>query len=278
MGLFTICVLTFGDHLDQVRRTLASIADAIPSSAGLVGEIRICLNDCTPGVREWVERWSKQMAVRQRVASTHFVTSHNQFKYPLMRKMFREPEPIGTPFVMWFDDDSYLDPVDVKWWDAVHAAAAAHDIIGQFWLMPIQGKQWNWIKSQSWYNPRVGLPKQIRHRGKMTSAFEFCQGAWWVAKTNILLKYDWPLAEIRHNGGDSMLGELCRHQGLRMGRFHGKVHINADAQGRHSKSRRRGHSENRVGWDYAGRPLEREAHHQFDLATVRFPVPEIEVL
>jgi hypothetical protein len=141
--------------------------------------------------------------------------------------------------------------------------------------MPIQGKQWEWIKSQPWYNPSVGMPKKIRHRGKDTYAFEFCQGAWWVAKTHILLKHDWPLAEIRHNGGDSMLGELCRHQGLRMGRFYGSVHINADKQGRHSKAKRRGHSENRVGWNYAGQPLDATTHHQFEVAIVKFPVPEI---
>lgn len=273
MKSVTICVLTFGDQLDLVRRCLDSIMGSMPP-ARVVEEIRICLTDCTDRVRGSVRAWSEQLASKHRIPSTHYVTDSNQVKYPLMRRMLRQPGLIRSPYTMWFDDDSYLDSADQNWWSAMLEVASRNDMIGQKWLMPVQGNQWAWIQSQPWYNPKVGLPKQIRHKGKLVSAFNFCQGAWWVARTEILLKHDWPLAEIRHNGGDSMLGELCRHQKLRMGVFYGGTHINADGRGRHSKSRRRGHSENRVGWDYQGRPLETKSHHQFSLQITKIPAQD----
>ena len=70
-----------------------------------------------------------------------------------------------------------------------------------------------------------------------------------------------------------MLGELFRHQGLRLGRFHGGVRINADAQGRHSKAKRRGVSENRVGWNFTGQPLD-TSHQVFDYETELVGGPE----
>jgi len=187
----------------------------------------------------------------------------NVYKYPIMRRMFYDHEPLAEA-TMWFDDDSYFEiPQPTNWWEHLWAHLEKGDMLGQIWLMPIQGNQWEWIQSQPWHRPGLGLPTK-KHKGK--PCFEFCQGGWWVIRSEVLRRYDWPLAEIRHNGGDSMLGELFRHQGLRMGRFYGGVRINADAQGRHSKASRRGMSEKRVGWNYSGQPLD-TSHQQFEYET-----------
>lgn len=278
MKPITICALTFGDHLDLIQRCLRSVSRALPNEVPIVGEIRIALNACSRCVDDWVSTWAREeyalrgdTALRIRI----YRTRENQFKYPIMRRMLRQPARVATPYIMWFDDDSYFEtPLPGDFWGRLLSEAANSDMLGQRWLMPLQGNQWEWIKTQPWYNPAVGLPPK-RVRG--VPAFDFCQGAWWVARAEMLWKYGWPLAEIRHNGGDSLLGELMRHQGLRMSRFisgdgskHDGVRINADGQGRHSRARRRGHSEKRVGWDYAGRPLD-ISHQRFEMSVETLP-------
>lgn len=260
---FTICALTFGDSLDEIQRCLRSIRAALPEGSGtqIVAEIRIGLNAVTPRVLNWVRQWSHEIATSG-VPVYHYRTDENHYKYPIMRRMLREPHHVPTTYMMWFDDDSYFeDHVGEVWWARLLTALTNADVLGQIWLMPVQGQQLEWIKTQRWRNPNVPDTPPKKAKGK--PAFEFCQGAWWVGRTAALLRHDWPLPEIRHNGGDSMLGELCRHQGLRMVRFvSGKqtakdgVRINADRTGRHSKNPRRGHSEKRVGWNYVGKPLD----------------------
>ena len=266
----TICILTFGDHLERLQRALRSIERAIPENMPVVKEIRIVLNACTERVRDWVGAWARELVSMQPgIEVTQYQTAENQFKYPIMRKLFRQPE-VTTPYVMWFDDDSYFeDPLPAVWWDNMLSKMADADMLGQIWLMPVQGNQLEWVKTQPWFNPEIPVVPPKRVDGK--PVFEFCVGAWWVARAAMLREYDWPVAEIRHNGGDSMLGELLRHQGLRMVRFisgsddkHDGVRINADTGGRHSMSKRRGHDENRVGWNYVGEPLD-TSHQNFEL-------------
>ena len=49
-----------------------------------------------------------------------------------------------------------------------------------------------------------------------------------------------PNPEFGHGSGDTQLGELRRHQGLRLGEFTEGVRVNADAHGVHSAAPRRG--------------------------------------
>jgi len=252
----TVCSLFYGDHPVLAQRCLRSIEGGLrEDGAKHVEELRFGLNAVSPRTEDFVRRWSADIHARYGIMVQMYQTRTNVFKYPLMRRMFHDYE-INTDYVMWFDDDSYLEsPMQNGWWDAMFDAIRDKDMIGQFWLMPLEGAQWEWVKSQPWYNEKVGEP---RKRPGMTKKYlEFCQGAWWVIRNKVLVKYDWPLKDIRHNGGDSMLGELFRHQQLRMGRFHGGVRINADEQGRHSKAKPRHPHERKVGWNYTGSPLDK---------------------
>lgn len=249
MKPITICALFFNSYTDLARRCLDSICKGLADNGGqFVQELRFGLNVPSLKLAGMVMDWAQRIRDQFGIRCVLFDAPKNKYKYPMMRRMFFQ-RPLETEYVMWFDDDSFLvDPLPKRWWATVFAEARSHDMIGQHWLMPVQGNQLEWIKTQPWFNPNVQLRPPKSGKGK--PAFEFCQGAWWVIRTSVLQKYDWPIKEIRHNGGDSMLGELFRHQGLRMGRFYGGVRINADEKGRHSKSKRRGHSENRVGWDF----------------------------
>ncbi len=261
MKPLTICVLLYGDYPDLAERCLGSIERSLSEGSRYVAAFRVGLNECSPPTHVYVrDLVSRLESDYPDIRVDLYATDKNVCKYPMMRTMFREPDLIATQYIMWFDDDSYFnsEKVDHNWWPAMFDAIRDKAMIGQHWLMPIQGNQWEWIRSQSWFNNKVGLPPK---KAKGRPAFEFCQGAWWVAETKTLLYNDWPLPEIKHNGGDSMLGELLRHRRKAMGKFFGGVHINADATGRKSSSKRRGYTEDRVGWDYQGTPL--DTGHQY---------------
>ena len=53
-------------------------------------------------------------------------------------------------------------------------------------------------------------------------------------------KHDWPIPQLHHRGGDTLLGALIHQQGCAVARFNKDVWINADEAGRPSKARRRG--------------------------------------
>ena len=255
----SICALFYGDHSDLATRCLGSIERSLSGGARYVQDFRLACNVVSPETLAIVRAFADSTLAKYGIPSRLFFFD-DVHKYPAMRRLFDAHEPLADA-TMWFDDDSYFEGVrDAAWWLSMWENLEQADMLGQFWLMPIQGNQWQWVKSQSWFNEQVGLPPK-KVRGKL--AFEFCQGAWWVIRSEILKRYDWPLAEIRHNGGDSMLGELFRHQGLRMARFYGGVRINADEKGRHSKAKRRGYNERRVGADYTGKPLDTSHQHIF---------------
>jgi hypothetical protein len=44
--------------------------------------------------------------------------------------------------------------------------------------------------------------------------YRFATGGWWVANMDFLRRWDYPFKALHHNGGDSILGEVLRQQGL----------------------------------------------------------------
>jgi hypothetical protein len=244
---------------------LDSIASALKNGSQYIQDFRLAGSKVSSATRKEIESHA-EFFDREYGLPTRLLWTEHTFKYPIMRQLFYSFKPSLASATMWFDDDSYFEiPQHPQWWENMWSHLEGNHMIGQFWLMNFQGNQWRWIQDQPWYNPAVGLPhKQVRGQ----PAMEFCQGAWWVIWSHVLAKYDWPVREIRHNGGDSMLGELFRHQGLRKKRFYGGVRINADWQGRHSKMKRRGRNEGsrRVGSDYDGQPLDTR-HQLFDFET-----------
>ena len=149
---------------------------------------------------DYVLGWAAEAAVRYDLPILVYRPERNAFKYPLMRRMFHvavEGHPLGE-HVMWFDDDAYLEPGFR--WRRMLEYAADKDMIGQLQYWFIQGRQFEWVKRQSWYNPEVGEPLVVRGR----PSFLFAQGSWWVIRSEVLRKYDWPVPQLRHNGGDGV--------------------------------------------------------------------------
>ena len=265
---FSIHALFYGDYLDLAQRCLTAFEPTLHEGAAYITDFRLGLNSVAPPTQRFVVHWAQQVWQSWQIPVHIYVTDKNVFKYPLMRRMFRDPEAPLAQFVMWFDDDSFLTG-QPGWWSRVLAAIEGQDMIGQAWFLPIEGNQWNWIQQQPWYNPDAGPPPMQRGR----RCFSFCQGAWWVLRSRVVHDYDWPIPSLRHNGGDSLLGELFRHQGLRKGRFDYGVRINADDAGQPSRAARRGHSESVIGKDDRPGATEDLSHHDFELEKILIGSP-----
>ena len=225
---FTICVLLYGDFPQLAERCLRSITETV-SERDL--NLRVGLNAVSPAVRDWVHAWVPENSITE--------SAENIFKYPMMRKMLYD-NPVTTDYIMWFDDDSYLTGFKIcdgadKWLQLVEHAMVNADMIGSPYYIPWQGKQKEFVRQQPWYAGKD--PDSGKH-------IKFITGGWWTIRTELLYKYDYPWLDLEHCGGDTMLGELCHQQGLRIHNFNTGIRVNADAAGAQGKSARRGNGFN----------------------------------
>lgn len=236
---FHICMLMYGDHADLARRCLTSLRHAV--WWGNVLDVRIGFNDACPLTR----------GIASEVAGSFhesmfwgFDAGKNVGKYPMMRRMLYDV-PLGGDYVIWFDDDSYwtVQPAGsylggvVKWWDKLSNLLKDCSMLGS--VYHLNRKCFDHRFKECWY----GIRAQPWFTGKKPCAyndFEFVTGGWWAISTKILKKHDWPPYEVFHTGGDTLLGEMCRQQGYRIGHFNEGVAINAGPLGQESGARRRG--------------------------------------
>jgi len=233
--VFSVSVLCYGDHLALAERCLGSIVRAADADDWRhVAELRIGLNAVSGETQRWVEAVATQAATSGCPRVLLYCSSENSGKYPLMRRMFFDPDhplpPSGRS--MWFDDDSYLrDPSDKDWWRRVAALMDTADVLGSIYRIRSRGQQWRGVLAQPWY---TGEPVQSKH------VFVFPTGGWWVIKNEILKKWDYPFPELYHRGGDQVLGELCRQQHYCLLQFNEGVAINANEVGKESAAKERG--------------------------------------
>lgn len=234
---FTICVLLYGNYPTLAERCLRSITETVAAEDL---ELRVGLNQVVPLVADWVKSWLPPECIWE--------SKENRHKYPMMREMIHGVRPIETPYTMWFDDDSYLDGFQltaghdqVHWLHTVEQCMEDADMIGSIYSMHWSGNQRDFVKAQPWYAGKdpADQPK-----------IRFATGGWWTMRTPLLYRYDYPWPTLDHRGGDIMLGEMCRQQSLRLRHFNTGLHINADKDGKESKSQRRGFDQTPIGVDF----------------------------
>lgn len=240
MTKFTVCVLLYGDYPHLAERCLRPLMPLVDADRI---HLRVGMNQASRQTRHLVFDMLAQHGPLGGVLNS----PDNILKYPMMRRLFGlEPEPVGmskiesTHHVMWFDDDSYIkDPDPVRWLDRVEEKMQGADMIGSLYRIGLTHSQRKWIADQPWF---TGKP--------IPNVATFATGGWWVLPAPIVYQYNWPVPELKHRGGDVMLGQLCLQNGLRLVKFNEGVAINADAEGRESKSPRRGHDEDPIGVRY----------------------------
>ena len=231
---FTVCVLLYGDHVELAKRVLGSLI----SFSGAC-EFRLGFNNVSKETASFVDLWQREHAI----SATIFEGKDPYYKYPLMREMFHGgAQPINTPYIMWFDDDSYIRVEAPKTWFSelkeYFTGDTQADMLGKVYKgvssphgRGLQDTQPLWVESQAWY---TGKPVPRGHQPR------FCTGGWWAVRTEIIKKWNWPPPGEYHNCGDFLFGELMTQQDYKIKNFDKHVAINADAFGTESKAPRRG--------------------------------------
>ena len=109
------------------------------------------------------------------------------YKYPMMRRMGAEYRGDAT-HMMWFDDDSCLQPgVDAgKWLQAVtQRAAATQGTLGSLYTQRLMPAQRELVLRQPWAGSRP-LPDDVL----------FNTGGWKVVPLELMRRFDYPPAEM----------------------------------------------------------------------------------
>lgn len=217
--MISVNVLCYGDYPQLAERCLGSIARSLPPADLPVADVRVGLNAASPATLAAVKGHLAPLLGRLPVYT--YTPERNVGKYPLMRQMFRDGGLPLAKYVMWFDDDSFLTARSPLWWRDVLARFEKHkaDVLGSVYRWgpghtPGQAKK---IAEQPWCRKPV-----IRY----THWPRFATGGWWAARTEILQKWDYPFPELHHNGGDTLLGELCFQQDYNLEHFNKGVAIN----------------------------------------------------
>lgn len=196
--MFTVCAVFYGDHEPLARKLLESL-----EGNRHVRDIRLGLNATSEASREYIHSWAARNLHRQPIYIYQPRKNANVGKYPLMRQMFRHGNVADR--IMWFDDDSYIDPsAGPEWWDRADSVSQKATQVGAIHTIFQRSRQHEAVVQQPWYAKK---PINSKHR------FKFITGGWWIAKSDFLLKWDYPWEDLYHNGGDSMLGELMRQRG-----------------------------------------------------------------
>lgn len=213
----SVCLLCYGDFPELARRCLGSIVPHVDPRH--VADVRVGLNAVSPATEEYVLVTLDSLPVPVRVIQCH----ENRLKYPVMRRLFRR-WPLEAPLIMWFDDDSYIrEHVSSDWMATLPERMGRAAMLGQRYRLrrPLTPAQQDWVRQQSWYTGR-SLDQPPR----------FITGGWWVIRSDVVLKHDWPPPCARHCGGDYTLGVLLDQQRLEVVNVPGDVAVN--------KERRRG--------------------------------------
>jgi len=242
----TVCVLLYGDYPTLAKRCIESILQAAWfDDVNIVVGLNAVAQVTKDYVYSTLGEYSRAVIVE---------SDSNLRKYPMMREMFYGiGEAAKSDYIMWFDDDTFLISGSVSrqasWLSTlVGQLGTSPGLLGRAYTIPWLGQQREWVKSQPWYNSSTGTAP-----GKVS----FIQGSWWLIQTAVLHKLDYPWLNLSHNGGDSMLGEACRHAGIKLINYTaGGVAVNADAAGAESAAPRRGVSEPQIGRNSAAASLD----------------------
>lgn len=254
--MITLSVLCFGDHVLLAQRCVESVITLCTAAKGdnPVKRVMLFANSASSALRDYLQSASTRLQSCD-VEVQSCIHERNWYKYPLMRTLIlphtltsifanvvtgSAPTPLTSEYLMWFDDDSYIKTPTKEWLQTTIAKMQDCDMMGSVYTVDA-GSREEWITKQTWWR---GKPFEKRN-GK--SRLRFATGGWWIARMSMLQALDFPPATLRHNGGDSLLGEMMRQNDYKLKHDRCDVAINADLLGRESYGIRRGYHEPPIG-------------------------------
>lgn len=216
----TVCVLTYGNHLDLVRKTLESIY-----AFGDRGLFRLVVGANEPGLatRAYLKQRERDGSIDRLI-----ISESNLNKCPMMRRML---DGVETEYVWWFDDDSHLtEPGVMSFWLREAEQSAPHIVMwGQTAFMTIPPDEHlggetagAFVRSATWNRGLIPPSESdsevaqtfIPHAETESLRWYFVLGGCWLIKTSALRATDWPDPRLAKGHDDVFLGEALRQQGL----------------------------------------------------------------
>jgi hypothetical protein len=207
----TVYCLFYGDYPKLHKRLGDSLRRCLPPD-----QARLVLWANQPC--QQTQRYLTATLVPAFVDTFLHISSDNVPKYRAMRRLFHELAVPETPWLIWFDDDTHI--VNDDWWSRTLAfanGAAEVQHFGKLWYIHYTPKQLAFIRTAAWYR---GVPFEehpTRTRNVMKPGIRFANGAYWWLSTDVMRAIDWPDIRLNHNGGDTLLSEALRQNGI--GRF-----------------------------------------------------------
>jgi len=235
--MLTVCALFYGPEQLSEPQLLAQ--RCLDGFLGLqdfstVEEFRFGLNEAGPTLTKIVVEAARELQKTRPVRL--FVCKEKGRKYPMMRRMFYGPGLPEPDKIAWFDDDSYLtEPTGLALHHLNSALEIAEGVAVAGWRAYtwLRRGQAEWITQQPWYRGQT-FPARRPHK------VQFALGGFWGSHWRFLKKHDYPFPAIRSQGGDYMLGELCRQMGVHVEDVRVGVNVNASLSGETHKMPRRG--------------------------------------
>ena len=215
----TIYCLLYGNFHELHKRLLSSLFKRLPYD---IADVVIWCNTVCPETIEWLGK-------HIRVDWIWINSGTNVPKYEVMRRLFHERALPETPWLLWFDDDTHI-VADDWWYKTVEyiEARQAENIcyVGQHWYVHHLPGQEEFIKAAKWYK---GVPSELhatRNPKVRKPGIKFATGSYVWLRTDVMTQLGWPDLRLVHNGGDTLLGEAVRQQGLPRHDFHYGVKVN----------------------------------------------------
>jgi GT2 family glycosyltransferase len=214
----TICVLTYGEYCDLVRRCIDSIA----------GNTDRALYRLVVGANAIGQETENYLSTLEKAGAIDRVhrSRRNLNKNPMMRRMFHD---IDTPLVCWFDDDSYV--LEEGALERLVDRAKRSDHRTVMWgrqalcnhpstFIDIDNVE-AFVRSADWYRgltPPGRAPGgkgefNFKGRGTGNPQWDFLTGGFWLMRTSAIRALDWPDRRLVKLGDDVLLGEALRQCG-----------------------------------------------------------------
>lgn len=248
----TVCILTYGNYPEFFQRCLLSVVKHTPAAEI---ELRLGFNDAPKSFQFALGRLKKDWRaphVEMLESGIELVTfpsesdltvrmwnsPTNLYKEPMSRHMYYDV-PIETEYVIWLDDDSY---VEAGWWPELRKLFDRQiHYIGQRWWVQYLPGQTEMIKSMPWYR---GVAFEERD-GKQGA--HFMTGGFMAVQMERLREVNFPDVDftwkgdtLKQYGGDTLLGEIARQLGWSQAIHDKGIKVNVDLNDTHPAPRRGG--------------------------------------
>jgi len=220
---FSTYRLLYGNYHEMHKRVLGDLRSKLPEYAHK--DIVIWCNQVC----------KKTLDLLQCLPATVYETSQNVPKYVLMRYLFTE-KGITNPWILWLDDDTRIEKKD--WWEKTKEYIDSKEkenicFVGPHWFSGDIVTREKFVRKASWYRNK---PWDMRNGQPV---IHFPIGGYWWLRTDVQEMIDWPDPRLSHNGGDTLLAEAVRQQGLSFHRFAYGIKVQVE--------KRRGRQEKPIG-------------------------------